>query len=228
MTPRSIELLHVEDDVMQQRLVAQHLAQMPQYIFKITGVETEDAAVAAVEQGTVDFVLLDYQLAAGNGLSCLRRIRLLDSILPVVALSGVASDEVFADLLEGGAADCIHKEALTTEGLAAALHGALVVSDAWRHRAPAAEIPLPPAATANFAALVQLFVDQLPPQYITQLDEFEAAAKHLTISQIKQLFNNAQQQLQATRTTPADLHRHLRPLMLEILLRIFGTVAEPK
>ncbi len=84
-------VLHVEDDGIQRALVAQYLTTPGEAKYVVTGVESEDEAVDTFRSGGVDLVILDYQLAQGNGLSCLRQLRQLDPLVPVIALSGVAT-----------------------------------------------------------------------------------------------------------------------------------------
>jgi CheY-like chemotaxis protein len=75
MSVRTIKLLHVEDDVIQQRLTAQQLKGLPEFTFAITTADSEDGAVASFARLQPELVLLDYHLSQGNGLSCLRKLR---------------------------------------------------------------------------------------------------------------------------------------------------------
>src|SRR5262245_48660140 len=102
MSARSIRLLHVEDDAIQRRLLQAHLAKLRDLRFDVTAAESEDEAIRKLTTD-VDLVLLDYHLAEGNGLACLKRIRFSDAHLPIIAISGVATAEIAAELLEAGA-----------------------------------------------------------------------------------------------------------------------------
>ncbi len=135
MSARIIRLLHVEDDLAQHRFVAHHLASIGEYRFDILRAESEDAALDEFDDGGLDFVILDYHLTAGNGLSCLERLRRRDRILPIIAVSGVATPEIAAELLQVGADDFISKKDLSDDVLARSVRGALARADAWRRRA---------------------------------------------------------------------------------------------
>src|SRR3954470_2405976 len=104
MSARSIRLLHVEDDAIQRKLLHAHLKQLPDLQFEVMPADSEDDAIATLGRG-FDLVLLDYHLNQGNGLSCLRRIRQRDPHIPIIAISGVATPEIAAELLEAGADD---------------------------------------------------------------------------------------------------------------------------
>ena len=80
-------------------------------------------------------VVLDYHLVRGNGLSCLRRLRQLDPIVPVIALSGKATPEIAAELLQAGADNYLSKTDLAAEMLTGCVKDALVRADAWRKHA---------------------------------------------------------------------------------------------
>ena len=59
MTARTIRLLHVEDDVVQQRLLAQCLKKLPDLAFNILAVTGEKDAAQAFAPGEFDLVILD-------------------------------------------------------------------------------------------------------------------------------------------------------------------------
>jgi CheY-like chemotaxis protein len=94
MSVRTVRLLHVEDDAMQQRMIAHHLKALPEYVFAITAVASEELAMECFQTEHFDLVLLDYQLAQGDGLHLLGRMRDLDPIIPIIAISGVETSEV--------------------------------------------------------------------------------------------------------------------------------------
>jgi CheY-like chemotaxis protein len=134
MSLRPVKLLHVEDNRAQHVMVAALLRGLQEFDFAITRASTEEAAVAEFGGGGYEFVLLDYQLDEGDGLSCLRRLREIDPLVPIVAVSGMATEEVAADLLRSGADDYVNKMELTFDGFARSVREALARTDAFRRR----------------------------------------------------------------------------------------------
>lgn len=134
MPTRTIHLLHVEDDVAQQQFLAHHLAAMNEFAFDIHCVESEATAIQEFDKGHIDLVVLDYRLSQGDGLSCLRALRWRDQMVPIIAISGVATDEIAAELLEAGADDYIDKKDLTSSTLAHSVRESLIRAEALRKR----------------------------------------------------------------------------------------------
>jgi CheY-like chemotaxis protein len=135
MNKHRINVLHVEDEPIQRVLVRSHLESMADIEFNVEEAESEESAINRIRSGGVDLVLLDYQLAEGDGLSCLKAIRSLDSRLPVIALSGIAAPEIVEDLLDFGADDFLSKEKISRDLLVQSVRSAITRFDAWKRRA---------------------------------------------------------------------------------------------
>jgi DNA-binding response OmpR family regulator len=71
-------------------------------------------------------VILDYQLAQGDGLHLLKQLRRLDPIVPIIGISGVAPAEVAAELVRAGADDYFEKSHLDSAKLAKAIRAVLL------------------------------------------------------------------------------------------------------
>jgi DNA-binding response OmpR family regulator len=136
MSRRTIKLLHVEDDPLQQRVLAHHLKLLAEFAFEITSVDGEERALEAFRGGKFDLVVLDYQLAQGDGLHLLQRLRQDDPIVPIFAISGVATSEVAAALVGAGADDYFDKRDLLSSELAKRVRTALLRTDTVRKRLP--------------------------------------------------------------------------------------------
>ncbi len=129
MPPRTVILLHVEDDVVMQRVIAHHLKTIREFAFEIVAVDGEDAAMAAFRQKHIDLVILDYQLAQGNGLNLLGRLREIAPVIPIIAISGVATEEVAAELVHAGADDYFDKRELDSAKLTKSVRAVLLRAD---------------------------------------------------------------------------------------------------
>lgn len=132
MTATAIQLLHVEDDRIQQALLARQLRGMQDYRFLITAVASEDDALAAFSENGFELVILDYHLSQGDGVNCLRRIRKIDPIVPVIAVSGVATDEIAAELISADADDYLAKQTIDSKILAQSVRNVLTRAKAFR------------------------------------------------------------------------------------------------
>jgi DNA-binding response OmpR family regulator len=127
-------VLHVEDDRIQRALIVHYLAMPDEHKYLVTGVESEDQAVDTFRRGGVDLVILVYQLAQGDGLNCLRQLRRLDAIVPVIAVSGMATPAIAAELIEAGADDYLSKQSMDRQILAESIEIALARAQGIRAR----------------------------------------------------------------------------------------------
>ncbi len=218
MSARHLKLLHVEDNAAHRKLIEFYLGGLKdEYAFAITAADSEDAAVSAFQGGT-DFVILDYHLTQGNGLSCLRKMRSQDPVVPIIALSGTASPEVAAELLEVGADDYLGKQDLTKDKLLQSVRTALARADLYRKHAPAGALVRSEKFEAQLLHLSRTFRDRLGADFLNLLDQLEAEARpaKLTEEQIQHAFLSVCTQL------GGDAERVLRPLLLEVLVRLGG------
>jgi DNA-binding NarL/FixJ family response regulator len=147
MPRRKVNLLHIEDEAFQRVLAARLLASVDDHEFAIRHVEDEEAAIVAFAEGGVDLVLLDYYLARGDGASCLLRLRRLDRLVPIIAISGASDPEVAAELLRLGADGYIDKRGLSGRLLDQTVRDALARADSWRERLEAEGRESTPAPT---------------------------------------------------------------------------------
>jgi CheY-like chemotaxis protein len=225
MSARTVQLLHVEDDKLQQVLMAKLLGSLTEYAFTITCAKSEDEAITVFQRGETECVILDYQLSQGNGLSCLRRLRQLDAIVPIVTVSGMATADIAADLLGAGADDYIEKKALGAETLSQSLRQALVRADAWRRHAP-------DTTTAQMTPLLEQLCstarDRFDTSFLGQLDTLEAAARNAGLSavQLQRQFDTVCSRIDGLRAEGSfSVKLLLRPFLLEILYRLSGSPA---
>ena len=149
MSPTAIPLLHVEDDRIQQVLLPHQLAGLQEYRFDITFATSEEGALKIFLGGGFELVILDYHLTQGDGMSCLRQIRQIDPIVPVIAVSGVASDEIAAELISAGADDYLAKQTLDNKTLGQSVRNVLTRAKAFRARIETLGKPTPAVPPLN-------------------------------------------------------------------------------
>ncbi len=134
MLDRTIKVLLVDDDEMQRHLLTHHLGSMNDLRFEIHYAEAEGEALDVFKTIGVEIVILDYNLRQGNGLHCLQTMRRRDPIVPIIAISGVATADIVNDLVQAGADDYFNKRELTSAALARSMRAALTRADAWKNR----------------------------------------------------------------------------------------------
>jgi CheY-like chemotaxis protein len=219
MSGRPVRVLHVEDDLLQQRFVRAMLEQLPDLEPTIATASSEDAAIAAFTEG-FDAVLLDYQLEQGDGLSCLKRLRQIDAHVPILAVSGAATPDVAAELLEAGADDFLDKASLTPELIDRSLKMALARHQAWKERVG---VVATEDLTEAFAPLANEFVRALTPELLDRVDAFvdRARGNRLTFTQIQQIYETTAARLEAEGASNRARDA-LRPLVLDLLARLYG------
>jgi CheY-like chemotaxis protein len=221
MSARAIRLLHVEDDAIQRRLLLAHMSKLSDLRFDVTAAESEDEAMNKLSQG-FDLVLLDYHLTQGNGLACLKRIRNTNGKLPIIAISGVATPEIAAELLEAGADDYFSKTDFEPETFGRSVRAALARADAWKARAPDNDTKAMSDIVTMFETLCADYASFADPSFLFRFDKLEetARASRMTFAQMMRVFESVCERL-AHGKDPANFKRLLRPIMLEIVLRLF-------
>jgi len=224
MPVRSVTLLHVEDDPMQQRMIAHHLKAIPELAFAITAVATEELAMECFQKTKIDFILLDYLLEKGNGMNLLGRLRKLDPIVPIIAISGVATSEIAAELVLAGADDYFNKRDLGSAGLATSIRSSLSRADAVRKKLADRPTGNANRLTPQLTMLFAEFVDRLGPDFLAQLDVVARDIKHACISveDLQRIHDDAVLQVKDEGGLDQDrTKRMVRPLLFELLVRVF-------
>ncbi|HEU4688630.1 MAG TPA: response regulator, partial [Vicinamibacterales bacterium] len=92
------------------------------------------SALALVESGGFDCVLLDYYIPGTDGLEILKEIRRRGQSIPVIVLTGQGDEEVAVELMKAGAADYLNKNGLTAERLERSLRYAMALHRADEER----------------------------------------------------------------------------------------------
>jgi len=128
----TLRVLHVEDARDFRAVVARHLKAIDQHQFEIECVDGETEAVERCQNHPYDLALVDYELTEGNGLSCVGRLRKMDAYMPIIAISGRATDDVACDLIRAGVDDYFDKSRLRREDFGRSVLAALERSKNWR------------------------------------------------------------------------------------------------
>lgn len=112
-----IQLLHLEDDPLDAQLI-QHKLDAEGLDCDITWVNNKQAFESALNQGTFDLLLSDFNLPDFDGMAALKYVRENQLILPVIIISGRLGEEEAVECLKAGATDYVLKQRLQRLGAA--------------------------------------------------------------------------------------------------------------
>jgi two-component system, NtrC family, sensor kinase len=118
--PGRRRILVIEDNKADQSVYRRTLQE-----FDLEFADSGEAGLERLACGSIDLVVLDYQLPRLKGDEVLARIRQeFGPEMPVVIVTGGGSENVAVDLLKQGASDYLTKDELHTPRVASALRGA--------------------------------------------------------------------------------------------------------
>jgi len=110
MDPGPIQILLIEGNDRDTRLIREALAAYPNEIDVHPGVRTLEAARSAMRDGRYDAILLDLEIPDIQGLETLRSLRSSAGDTPIIVLTGSDDDDQASAALRAGAQDYLPKE----------------------------------------------------------------------------------------------------------------------
>lgn len=125
MTKKRWRILLIEDNLADAVLFRRLLEKIPDIAVEFVHRVNAADGLATLGQGDVDCVLLDYLLGATSGLETLDAIRVAGDDVPVVILTGVASEEVVVESWRRHAQEYLSKNALSPQVLFGAISSAI-------------------------------------------------------------------------------------------------------
>ena len=125
MDANQINVLMVEDNPADVRLVRERLAEAPGYAFQLESVDGLAKGVERLAQGGVQVVLLDLGLPDSHGLETFRRVHALAPGVPVVVLSGAEDEDLAIAAVQAGAQEYLVKGTVGGPFLARSLRYAI-------------------------------------------------------------------------------------------------------
>jgi len=146
-------ILHLEDNPMDQKVVAKTLEAELENLRFIT-CENRDEFEAALREGGFDLLLADYQVPGFNDLEALELARRQCPDIPFIFLSGVLGEEAAIDSMRSGATDYVLKQRM--ERLVPAVQRAL--REAAEHR----RLQEAESARRRVEERFRVFMDNLP------------------------------------------------------------------
>lgn len=220
----TVHLLHIEDDIDFQTMVSKVLSpKNQQRVFLIVQAESEEQALEIFERDRPDLVLVDYQLRTGNGLSCIERVRKIDPGVPLVAISGQATNEVATELLVAGADEYLDKRDLRPHRLREAVDSALRLGEVRRNLQGKTESARSEPLETAMCDLLTRYLHTVDENLLELLDNAEAAIVEAGLSMTT--FRKVWHQLscECSGNSPdirAARELMLRPMYLELKRRL--------
>jgi diguanylate cyclase len=126
----NLRVLLVEDDDDDKVLAEACLAELPGTTTVVTWVRNAPAGIEAIQSGTYDIALLDYNLGAQTGLDILAAVRGTET--PCILLTGQRNLDTDIAAMEAGASDYIVKQDLDADVLGRSIRYALERSEHLR------------------------------------------------------------------------------------------------
>ncbi|MBC8207826.1 MAG: sigma-54-dependent Fis family transcriptional regulator [Desulfobulbaceae bacterium] len=103
---RQVTILVVDDEQVHRFMLC---SMFREWGWKCVEADDGQTAVAAVEKGSYDAVLMDVRMARMDGIAAFRRIHELDPALPVVIMTAYSSVDAAVDAIKHGAHDYLTK-----------------------------------------------------------------------------------------------------------------------
>ncbi len=122
---KSLQVLVVEDNAGDARLLQQMFTKEKAGSFQITHMLRMSEALVHLAKGDVDIVLLDMGLPDGHGLDTVRRAREVAPGVPVIVLTGLDDEALAAQAMKEGAQDYLIKGQIESRALPRALRHAI-------------------------------------------------------------------------------------------------------
>ncbi|MBM4264878.1 MAG: response regulator [Deltaproteobacteria bacterium] len=119
---RTTQLLLVEDNPGDVRLVRETLSDVTDESFNITCASTLRDTLEKIATTKFDAILLDLGLPDGNGIDLVKRVVEATPRTPILVLTGLVDDRIALNALSVGAQDYIVKGILEGQSIARAIH----------------------------------------------------------------------------------------------------------
>jgi diguanylate cyclase (GGDEF)-like protein len=112
--PLPLRILHVEDDMIDKRLVQKILQAIPVYSVDCDHAGSINVALDSLKSQDYDIILLDMRLPDGFGLDLIRAVKDIAPDKPIVILSGVDDMDLTLKAVQYGAEEYLVKDELNS------------------------------------------------------------------------------------------------------------------
>jgi len=125
MKEKALQVLLVEDNAGDARLLREMFSKERPDSFELTHLLRMSEAVIHLAKGGVDIILLDMGLPDGHGLDTVRRAHAVAPGVPVIVLTGLDDEALAAEAMKEGAQDYLIKGQIENRALPRALRHAI-------------------------------------------------------------------------------------------------------
>ncbi len=125
MRPEHQNILLVEDNPADARLMVELLTNMGVGRFKLQHTERISAAIKLLHEQDFDVILLDLSLPDGSGLETVQRMCTAGPDLPIIVLTGLEDDTLALAAVQAGAQDYLVKGQVDGSGIARSIRYAI-------------------------------------------------------------------------------------------------------
>src|SRR5580693_8204498 len=125
MKEKALQVLLVEDNAGDARLLREMFSKERPDSFELTHLLRMSEAVIHLAKGGVDIILLDMGLPDGHGLDTVRRAHAVAPSVPVIVLTGLDDEALAAEAMKEGAQDYLIKGQIENRALPRALRHAI-------------------------------------------------------------------------------------------------------
>jgi signal transduction histidine kinase len=125
MTEKALQVLLVEDNAGDVRLLREMFSKERPGSFELTHLLRMSEAEVHLAKGEVDIVLLDMGLPDGHGLDTVRRAHAVAPGIPMIVLTGLDDESLAAEAMKEGAQDYLIKGQIENRALPRALRHAI-------------------------------------------------------------------------------------------------------
>jgi len=148
--------------------------------------------------------------------------------MAIIGVSGVATSEVAAELIQAGVDDYFDKRDLTSAKLARGIRDSLRRADTVRRLLPGPNSGVRGQMVESLLGVCEYFADRVGTELAQKLDTFatEARRAELGAADLEEIYGSVCGRLETSgRLAPSMARLVLRPLILDLLVRILGDAA---
>ncbi len=126
---RVVQVLALDDNAFDIQMVTRCLRGMKPWDVAVTGCESVEEALGAIQERDFELLFLDYLLPRCSGFEALAELRAKGFDGPTILMTGMQSETMLVEAMQAGVVDFLPKDALSASSLQRAAHNAVEKAD---------------------------------------------------------------------------------------------------